>query len=363
MKRVLMVSCEGLGNGGVQSILMGIVRCLSQQFVFDALLFTSETRHYDDEFLSFGGNIYRIPQYEGRNVYLQAADTYVRDIYIYKKALALLKHVRYDVVHCHREFESAPILRAAKEVGVPVRICHSHVINQRYNPIKTWLNRQRQKTILQNANYLLGCSIESCTSLYGSNSSYTIMNNFYDDKKFFFSSPRIENQGFILTQVGAIFRIKNQAFSVKVLDELIKQGIQAKLNIIGFDRDPAYKEEVMNLICEKGLTEQVIWLPGDSDIPSLLSQSSAFIMPSLHEGFGIAMIEAQAMRLQCFASSCIPSATNCGGVIYLDLEDGPKYWASCIIKNMKKDIGMIDTSAFKQSNILRKYEAIYNSKI
>ena len=44
-KRVLLVSCEGLGNGGVQAIMMGIVRKLSDDFHFDMLLFTSEKRY------------------------------------------------------------------------------------------------------------------------------------------------------------------------------------------------------------------------------------------------------------------------------------------------------------------------------
>ena len=42
-----MISCEGLGNGGVQAVMMGIVRNLSDEFLFDMLLFTSEKRFYD----------------------------------------------------------------------------------------------------------------------------------------------------------------------------------------------------------------------------------------------------------------------------------------------------------------------------
>ena len=60
-----MVSCEGLGNGGVQAIMMGIVRNLYTECHFDMLLFTSEKRYYDDEFLKYGGKIFRVPKYEG----------------------------------------------------------------------------------------------------------------------------------------------------------------------------------------------------------------------------------------------------------------------------------------------------------
>ena len=135
MKRVLLVSCGGLGNGGVQAIMMGIVRHLSKQYIFDALLFTSEKRFYDDEFLSYGGKIHRIPHYEGNCPILRKVDTYLRDFFIYQKCIKIFKQEKYDIIHCNKEFESAPILKAAQHIGIPLRICHSHVINQECNPL------------------------------------------------------------------------------------------------------------------------------------------------------------------------------------------------------------------------------------
>ena len=44
MKRILMVSCEGLGNGGVQSVMISIVRSLSSKYRFDMVLTTDERR-------------------------------------------------------------------------------------------------------------------------------------------------------------------------------------------------------------------------------------------------------------------------------------------------------------------------------
>ena len=66
------------------------------------------------------------------------------------------------------------------------------------------------------------------------------------------------------------------------------------------------------------------------DMPSAYAEADAFIMPSLHEGFGIAIIEAQSMSLKCFASTNIPLTTNCGNVTYLKLTDGPAKWGDAI---------------------------------
>lgn len=136
-----MVSCEGLGNGGVQAIMMGIVRNLYTECHFDMLLFTSEKRYYDDEFLKYGGKIFRVPKYEGGNCLLHRADYYVRDFYTYREVNKILKNEPpYDVIHCNREYENAPLLMLASKYNVSVRISQAHIIHGKTNVICTLLN-------------------------------------------------------------------------------------------------------------------------------------------------------------------------------------------------------------------------------
>ena len=190
-----------------------------------------------------------------------------------------------------------------------------------------------------------------------------IINNFYDDKRF---SPQLDStksDKIHITQVGAISRIKNQSFSVRVTEELIKMGVDVTLNIIGFDLDVEYKKELIELTHKLGLTDSVTFLPGNCDIPSILRESKIFIMPSLHEGFGIALIEAQAMNLICFASTGIPNSTDCGGVSFLPIESGPKYWAHQIKEAIGKDSILSNTQRYKLSVVIKSYIDLYNKKI
>jgi glycosyltransferase EpsF len=55
-----------------------------------------------------------------------------------------------------------------------------------------------------------------------------------------------------------------------------------------------------------------------------------FVFPSLYEGFGIALLEAQARGLLCLASSEVPPEADVGlGLVtFKDLSDGPAAWAS-----------------------------------
>lgn len=121
-KRVLHISCDTLGNGGVQNVIMGICRN-SKNIIFDILLFSSEESFYDKEFLSLGGKIFRIPYYEGMNNFRKRLDYYIRFLRIFRGTYKILKeNGPYDAVHCHNYFESGICTLAAQLAGVKVRI-------------------------------------------------------------------------------------------------------------------------------------------------------------------------------------------------------------------------------------------------
>lgn len=363
MKRVLMVSCEGLGNGGVQAVMMNIVRSLHNEYLFDVLLFTSEKRYYDDEFSSYGGQIYRIPRYEGSNKYRRKIDYYIRGYRLYKNVKKLLEEKGpYDIIHCNDEFESAHIIKAAAECGVPVRITHTHIISRKSNQVATIMNNYRKRLIEKYSTVKVGCSLNACQSFYFNPKNSIVINNAYDDSRFITNNTFESNSNrLVLIQVGRFNSIKNQLFSIEILKMIKVVYPDVLLRLIGFDTD-GYEELVRKRIEELNLGDNVIFYPGNSDIPHLLLESSVFIFPSLHEGFGIALIEAQAMGLKCFASTGVPEITNCGGITYIDLKDGAEVWANAIIESFLENGNIkqsFDVSDFAASNVMEKYRSIY----
>ncbi|MCM1450215.1 MAG: glycosyltransferase [Clostridiales bacterium] len=365
-KRVLLVSCGGLGNGGVQAIMMGIVRNLSSEYNFDMLLFTSEKRHYDDEFLSYGGKIIRIPHYEGNNRLLQRIDPYIRDTSIYHKTKKILEAEHsYNIVHCHNEFESAPILKAAFECNVPIRIFHTHVYHDATNIVRTVIDNVRKRIIEKYATDCIGCSIHSNNSIHFKKVTPVLMPNFYNEIKFKYSDIDVaKNYGqLILSQVGAYSPNKNQMFSIKILESLIESGINARLNLIGFDMDINYANQLKDYINLHKLGNIVSLIRGDSDFIPILNESNGLLVPSLSEGFSLSLIEAQAIGLKCFASSNVTHETNCGGVTYLNLNDGPIKWAKEISKWFRTTDGRkqhYDTSNFKTTTVMNLYKNLYS---
>lgn len=361
-----MVSCEGLGNGGVQAVMMNIIRNMYKEYLFDMLLFTSEKRYYDDEFLKYGGKIHRIPRYEGNNKIRKKLDYYIRGVNLYIGVKKLLKEEGpFDIIHCNAEFESAPIMKAASELGIPIRITHTHIISQKNNFVATCLEKYRKKIIDKYTTKRVGCSVEACKSFFLDREGTFVINNTYDNSRF---NPKLykksnEDRLHIL-QVGRFCNTKNQLFSLDVLYKIKKQVKNVHLSFVGFDMG-GYEKLIKDKVTCLNLEEYVTFYPSDVDIPRLLSESTAFIFPSLHEGFGIALIEAQAMGVKCFASNGVPSSANCGGVTYIGLDEGPEVWADKIIEfyikygNCKNEY---DVSNYATTNVMNTYRKLYEGK-
>ena len=122
-KRVLLVINSALVNAGVPNVVMKIVRSLKNKCVFDIAVGDDKPGYYDEEFLSFGGEIipFRARTYESGKI-----SFLLRGKDVYDAIDRIVKARQYDIVHCHNGYDCGPALKAAAKHGVPIRIAHSH---------------------------------------------------------------------------------------------------------------------------------------------------------------------------------------------------------------------------------------------
>lgn len=363
MKKVLMVSCEGLGRGGVQAVMMSVIREMKQDCLFDMLLFTNQVRYYDDEVLSYGGQIFQIPFYKGSNAILRRLDYFIRGPKIYRNVLRIMRQSGpYDVIHCNNYYESALCVKAASKFGVPVRIAHFHAQMEKQRFPHNVINACYLKMIRKYATHKLACSPSAGESVYGKDADAAAVYNAYDENRFDPGKyPRTE-KSLNLIQIGSYSENKNQLFSLEILAALRSQGKDAKLHFVGFG---TYRPKVEERTAKLGLAEYVCFHEADADTPELLSRSAACLFPSKQEGFGIVLLEAQAMGVRCYVSDTVPKDADAGGCCFLSLNDGADRWAEKILADYQQHKGMpgdFDCSAFSTENIIENYRRIYRGE-
>lgn len=362
--KVLLISSGGLMKSGVPSVLMTIVRALSDKYTFDILVHTDEEGFFDKEFLSYGGLIFRLPKKHSSIKLFDRLLEITRPLYLQRHTRKLIKeNGPYTIIHCNNDFDSAGCVSAAAKEGIPVRICHTH---------RTWENDSKtglltktyrkicRKAIIKASTSLIGCSASANSSTFGKDAKAEILFNSYDEKHFSPTLPLVQPKNISLIQVGYFNSNKNQLFSVNILKELKKATPDAHLTLIG-DRKGSYGESVEKAISDFGLNDSVKLLPPNADIPKEMEKSNILLFPSNNEGFGIVLIEAQAMGLHCLSSDTVPRETDMGGVVYMSLADGAETWASYILSDsslIEKRIQ--DCSKYTTEKFIESVKALYS---
>lgn len=369
-KKVLMIAPDGLGNAGVQNVIMNIVRGLQDAYLFDIILFSNAKGYFDEEFLSYGGKIFNIPKYQGRSGFLYRADPYYRWIKNYPKVKSIIQeNGPYQVVHCHNDIESFYILKAAQRAGVPVRITHTHVSwVETGHRLRKAFNQFANTRIDRYVTNRIGCSELSCTSTFGATADYQVINNPYNDDNFDkkkYPSDCSPSTGLTLIQIGAYSENKNQMFSLEVFSYIHKKMPSAKFIMVGFELQANYQKKLEEYVMNNGLENSAVFLRHDSNTAELLSKSSYLLFPSSKEGFGLVLVEAQSMGVRCFASDTVPHETDCGGCTYLSLNAGAEKWAEAILEDYKKTNGIhgdYDCTRFCASVVCQEYRKLYEEK-
>ena len=358
---------EPMHKGGSQGVMMNIVRSLSQEFSFDILLFSAEKSYYDDEFVSFGGRIFREPHYNGTSQLRKRADIYIRGARVFRAVSNCLReNGPYKAIHCMNGFEAGIAMKAAYQSGIMIRITHSLIVTDTHGRfLRTVYNRILSADIERYATYKISVSQQAQLSNYKHDERCLIITPSYNDKLFNCDSyPQSVFNEPHLIQIGSYSANKNQLFSVKVLQELLKLAPKATLQFVGFDPIGEYVKKVQEYVYSNGLGDHVSFFEHDANLPELLNASTQLLLPSLHEGFGIVLVEAQAMGVPCFVSDTVADTADAGGCSFLSLTDGAEAWARAIMDSYCETQGRrqhYDCCRFSDSEIAKKYANIYAS--
>ncbi|WP_294531709.1 glycosyltransferase [uncultured Bacteroides sp.] len=363
-KKILHVSYGGLGNGGVTSVIISIFSSLYQKYDFGCITFPGEGRATREHIVRQYSKIYSVNCY-GKNGLMKLIELIKRPFVMYRSVKKICKEENYDVIHCHNGMDMFYCLLAAKHAGVTKRIAHSH---NSPSPKKPPFYK---KIVFVLQNYLInklcthrvGCSKLACEAMFNAYPYRVIFNSINSSD---YPWNRTQHEGLEIIHVGRYDYQKNQLFILDVVNILKKSIKDLHVQLFGFGTD---EEKLLNRINSLNLGNIVELKDGKkSNIPEAFAKSDIMIFPSVYEGFGIVLIEAQSSGCYCFVSDVVPSDTNIGMMEQLSLSLGAEQWANRIVnywlhtpKNLLEKFDNVNKNIqkFDNNTISKQYISLY----
>lgn len=370
MDKILHV-VGGMYKAGTETMLMNIYRKIDRNKVqFDFLYFTDEDTYYDDEILNLGGKIIRANSIKSTGIFNSIKE--VKDI--------ILNNGPYKAIHAHTLFNCGIVMAAAKKAGVDIRISHAHTTADDESSLIRKIYVYIMRTlILHNSTVLLSCSDLAAKYLYGdgilSSKKHisfpnlidyeSILNTKIEDINNFKLENSIKEDEIVIGHIGSLKKIKNQQYILHIVKYMKDNGIKVKLFLVGGGEN---KQELEQLAYSLDINNQVILTGVRDDINVILKCFDIFVFPSIFEGLGLVLLEAQSAGLPCIVSEAIQPEADLGLGLFtkLNLSDGVEIWAKNITENFKyketdkkKIIDAIDKNGYSVEKCISKLLAIY----
>lgn len=341
--RILFVFGCPLKKGGTENVMINIVKNIDRdRFHIDFLIFDKTPDQSDDKkyLESLGCRFYQITaRGVDRKLHNRELDEFFRD------------H-EYDIVHTHMDAIGEEALKAAKKHGIKALIAHSHNTDQLDNPkgLKDHLHKcyliYEKHLLRRYAEYFVACSPEAGKWLFGdkicNSEEYLLLKNSIDSSAYSFDEETrnevrkelgLEGRKVII-HVGQFRTQKNHGKVIEVFNELHKRDDSFALVLVGTGEE---QDNIKSKVEELGLKEDVLFLGNRNDIPELLMSADVFLFPSLYEGLGIALLEAQAADLICVVSDTIPElAVLTEKVRSVNLTESASVWGDIVEEMMGK---------------------------
>lgn len=352
--RIAQIVGKWIG-GGVEAVVMNYYRHLDHSKIqFDFICDDDSTNIPYDEIEKLGGKVILIPPYQ--------------KVFKYQKELRrVLRDGKYKIVHSHINTLSVFPLYAAKKVGVPVRIAHSHSTTNKKEWKKNLLKQVLRPFSKKYATNYMCCSELAGRWLFGDKAydegKVYLLNNAIDLDKFKYDKKirdkkrkelGIKEDTIVIGHIGRFVAQKNHTFLIDIFNQFHKKEKNSILLLAG---QGPLQEEIKNKVRELGLDDSVRFLGQRNDANELYQAFDVFLLPSLYEGLPVVGVEAQASGLLCFFSDDMTKETKVlDSTVFMSLSNADDEWATSILDNYINFRRKDTTSGITKSNFNIKYE-------
>ena len=323
-------------SGGVESVVMNYYRNIDKKKLqFDFIVDEDSTYIPRDEIENMGGRVILVPPYQKIFSYI-------------KKLKIVFKENEYKIVHSHLNTLSIFPLYAAKVSKVPVRIAHSHSTSNKKEWKKNILKYILKPFSKVNATHYFCCSEHAGRWLFGNKvydeNKVTLINNAIDIEDFIYDEQiryKIRNKlniedKLVICHIGRFVEQKNHEKLIDIFFEIHRKNENTVLLLIG---EGPLLEKIKEKVSKLGLNKYVIFLGVRDDVKELMQGMDVFLFPSLYEGLGLVLIEAQAAGLPCITSTEVPTIVKITDLVeFIPLSSDSTTWCKVLLNKYKDTI-------------------------
>ena len=298
------------------------------------------------------------------------------------KLVALLRQEQPHIVHTHTSKAGVLGRLAARIAGVPVIVHtpHGHVFYGHFGSISSWVFLQIERALAWITDELIALTTAEKTEHLergvGCADRFAVIPSGIDIDRFkqartagkvipeWFDCPP---NATVIGSVGWLTDIKGHRFVVDAVAQLKPEHPQLHLVIVGSgDQHDALLHQAKKV----GINDSVHLIGHREDVETCLAGMDGFVLPSLNEGMGRALVEAMAAGLPVIASRVggipaliedenngllVPAGDSLAlaGALRRILSDPP--WACTLGQNAMRSIG----TGFGVPAMVRAIESIY----
>jgi len=352
-----------LDAGGAETMVMNIYRNIDKnKFRFSFIVHGNRNYFYERELNIDGVDIFRVRKFRIYNIFSYSYDFYK----LFKR------EKKWDIVHGHARSTASIYLLIAKCFKIKT-ICHSHSNSSSWK-INDIVKKVLQYPIRYIADYFFACSLSAGEWLFGkkivTKKEFRIIYNSIDVKRFSYNtSTRNEmrtmhnlNNEYVIGNIARYIKPKNHDFMIDIAYHLSKNSFSFKMVFVG---DGDLKEQLMAKIVKMNLEKYIIMIDSNEQVEKYYQMFDLFLFPSLWEGLGMVLVEAQTAGLQCIVSEVIqPEAIVTDLVTKIELSKGAQYWAEVLMKtpiskNRDKELTVVEKTNYNIRTSILALEKLY----
>lgn len=362
----------GMNRAGIETWLLRIAERLDRrQFQMDFLVHSAQPYDYGPAIQALGHRTIVCPNPSRPWIYARNFRRILRTC------------GPYDAVHSHVHFFTGFVLKLAKKEGVGIRIAHSHSDTRTRNATASFRRkvylRLCNRWIRKHATMQLACSRNAGFSLFGEHwhedATRRILHCGIDLAPFTVTCDRdavraelgIPRDAFVIGHVGRFEPPKNHAFLLEVFAQVLRQRSDATLLLVG---DGSLRTAMEEKASRLGLSRAILFAGSRGDVPRLmLGAMDCFAFPSLFEGLGLVLVEAQAAGLPCIISDAIPEEAIILPKLVrrLGLHQCARTWAETLLTgdpripaaHSPENLAAIERSSFSIGNSAKALSALW----